>query len=981
MIEKLRLAIYEPWGRKLATVTEYSSLSWVHPLNSHSTLSVSLPDGAEDATLLKRLYTRSEIALEARINGKWVEPFSCRFFPASQSLDRVKSGDGLRLTYVGISSALRWASVWEPTVGDEEGKRVFAAQTPGLMLHALMDAAKKRGGTKGWAPGLSYRFTGQVDSSGHTWGKNAANSFTPSASLEKVLDWLASKGAVDWRTSGRELQVYNSDTEMSKRLENIRFRDAFATSTPQTVSLESLATVARFRGENGVIFERENPAAFDAFGRIERWSEQGQVKLEPTANLYLEELLKRGEAPLEQHRREWSLTPDAPCLWSDYQVGDWVETPAGQLRIVEAGLTVNENGEITGFDTLGTRIQAILERLARKTTDLSDGMVGGENSPVTFRGADGEQGTPRTPTGLIATSDAYITPDGFTRSVVTLRWEPVRDTVDGKNVTVESYRVRVTRPNVPDFYREASSNFYSMEGTPGERWTVSVQAITRQKALSGFSKPVAVTLARDSEAPPKPEAPTVTCDREVICVKSSGLSTAGTPMPPDVDHWDISVSTSPTGATPSATAAAAGNLTWYQAGLKPLNWYYVRIRAVDMSGNEGPWSAVTPVLVDVSKTGVGALDEYLITGGVLQTSKQRDRGVKVNGSGIVAYDDLGRQTVRITGQTGELSGVTITGGLIRTNADSAEGLRIQDDTLKMLHLGRTLVEMNRRSTRWNAAEGGSHIIVEPEGARKRVELRFGTTQNWTKNYGSIFIVDPEEQNYSGAYEVGAFIISGNEKEVNKTGRAELVLGEGSKWKLASLYGPNYAGIESDYDGHIRMAADAYIDVYSKSGNIALQVHNGGEIRLEGIQQTSGGIPLAIVGGSNGGGWSVAYQGSARRLKMDITTVEHPERVLELQPRDWYDRAEYEAYANYLEDHAPGGAGSGKWDAHSQRPTRVPGLVAEEVEEAGLTEYVTYRDGQTSGVRYDRLWTLLIPIVKDLSARLEAAEQKLTEAEK
>lgn len=981
MIEKVRLALYEPWGRKLATVTEYSSLSWVHPLNSHSTLSVSFPDGAADSAVLKRLYTRSEIALEAKINGKWVEPFSCRFFPASQSLDRVKSGDGLRLTYVGISSALRWASVWEPTAGDEEGKRVFSAQTPGLMLHTLMDAAKKRGGTKGWAPGLSYRFTGQVDSSGHTWGKNAANSFTPSASLEKVLDWLASKGAVDWRTSGRELQVYNSDTEMSKRLENVRFRDAFATSTPQTVSLESLATVARFRGENGVIFERENPSAFDAFGRIERWSEQGQVKLEPTANLYLEELLKRGEAPLEQHRREWSLTPDAPCLWSDYQVGDWVETPAGQLRIVEAGLTVSENGEINGFDTLGTRIQAILERLARKTTDLSDGMVGGENSPVTFRGADGNPGTPTVPTGLTATSDAYLAPDGFTRSVVSLRWNAVTKTVDGQPVAVDRYRIRITKANSPDVYREASGTSYSLEGTPGEKWTITVQAASRQQALSGFSAPVAITLASDSEAPPKPTAPIVTCDREVAFIRSDGRAATGAPMPPDVDHWDISVTHSVGTTDVSATAAAAGDLAWYQAGLTPNTTYYVRIRAVDRSGNVGPWSEHVSLHVTASKTGVGALDEYLITGGVLQTSKQRDRGVKVNGSGIVAYDDLGRQTVRITGQTGELSGVTITGGLIRTNADSAEGLRIQDDTLKMLHLGRTLVEMNRRSTRWNAADGGSHIVVEPEGARKRVELRFGTTQEWTKNYGSIFIVDPEELNHSKAYEVGAFIVSGNEKEVNKSGRAELVLGEGSKWKLSTVYGPSYAGVESGYDGHISMTADAYIDVYSKYGNIALQVHNGGEVRLEGIQQTSGGIPLAIVDGSNGQGWSVAYQGSARRLKMDITTVERPERVLDLQPRDWYDRAEYEAYANYLEDHAPGGAGSGKWDAHSQKPSRVPGLVAEEVEEAGLTEYVTYRNGQTSGVRYDRLWTLLIPIVKDLSARLEAAEQKLTEAEK
>nr|DAO18349.1 MAG TPA: hypothetical protein [Caudoviricetes sp.] len=33
MIEKVRLALYEPWGKKIATITDYSSLSWVHPLN------------------------------------------------------------------------------------------------------------------------------------------------------------------------------------------------------------------------------------------------------------------------------------------------------------------------------------------------------------------------------------------------------------------------------------------------------------------------------------------------------------------------------------------------------------------------------------------------------------------------------------------------------------------------------------------------------------------------------------------------------------------------------------------------------------------------------------------------------------------------------------------------------------------------------------------------------------------------------------
>ena len=76
MIEKLRLALYEPWGRKLATVTDYSSLSWVHPLNSHSTLSVSLPDGAEDATLLKPRSTANGLnpshAVSSRPANPWI---------------------------------------------------------------------------------------------------------------------------------------------------------------------------------------------------------------------------------------------------------------------------------------------------------------------------------------------------------------------------------------------------------------------------------------------------------------------------------------------------------------------------------------------------------------------------------------------------------------------------------------------------------------------------------------------------------------------------------------------------------------------------------------------------------------------------------------------------------------------------------------------------------------------------------------------
>src|SRR5699024_4050541 len=44
--------------------------------------------------------------------------------------------------------------------------------------------------------------------------------------------------------------------------------------------------------------------------------------------------------------------------------------------------------------------------------------------------------------------------------------------------------------------------------------------------------------------------------------------------------------------------------------------------------------------------------------------------------------------------------------------------------------------------------------------------------------------------------------------------------------------------------------------------------------------------------------------------------------------------------------------------------RIPGLIAEEIEKAGLFEFVTYRDGEIDGVMYDRIPILFIPILRD-----------------
>ncbi|HCY6796762.1 TPA: structural protein, partial [Staphylococcus aureus] len=55
------------------------------------------------------------------------------------------------------------------------------------------------------------------------------------------------------------------------------------------------------------------------------------------------------------------------------------------------------------------------------------------------------------------------------------------------------------------------------------------------------------------------------------------------------------------------------------------------------------------------------------------------------------------------------------------------------------------------------------------------------------------------------------------------------------------------------------------------------------------------------------------------------------------------------------------------------------LIAEEVENLGLKEFVTYDDkGEIEGIAYDRLWVHLIPIIKNQQSKIEKLEELINE---
>lgn len=112
--------------------------------------------------------------------------------------------------------------------------------------------------------------------------------------------------------------------------------------------------------------------------------------------------------------------------------------------------------------------------------------------------------------------------------------------------------------------------------------------------------------------------------------------------------------------------------------------------------------------------------------------------------------------------------------------------------------------------------------------------------------------------------------------------------------------------------------------------------------------------------------------SASKYKLAITHYDELDRankLLSIKPARWFDKSETEQYADELN-------GNDKYEEHLPVKPHF-GLIAEDLVEAGLDEFVSYgSDGQVEGLEYDRVWTTLIPLIKNMKERIEELERKV-----
>lgn len=178
-------------------------------------------------------------------------------------------------------------------------------------------------------------------------------------------------------------------------------------------------------------------------------------------------------------------------------------------------------------------------------------------------------------------------------------------------------------------------------------------------------------------------------------------------------------------------------------------------------------------------------------------------------------------------------------------------------------------------------------------------------------------------------------------------------------------------------------------VYINGGNIRLTANNA-QIGLNATYITTNQNPIRYGYGTSttnaanlfmqtSGAYEIRVVSSGAKYKAGIQNLTQSEGILNLSPREWYDKGEADRYADAYGDEAK----LAELAEVEPDPFKlIPGVVAEEVHDAGLERFVNYdADGNPDSVMYDRLWITLIPIIKKQQGQIEDLQQQLSKLQK
>lgn len=272
-----------------------------------------------------------------------------------------------------------------------------------------------------------------------------------------------------------------------------------------------------------------------------------------------------------------------------------------------------------------------------------------------------------------------------------------------------------------------------------------------------------------------------------------------------------------------------------------------------------------------------------------------------------------------------------------------------------------------RSVPGNHTSGGAVYISPTEFAavfNNQVKVRFnndGVMTNGSINGNAIA---------GGPGSIDPFVVPGYSRDA----------ANGASWWTTDRGGGWGSGTRMVFNPYA-IANSWHFGFWNANGDEEILVGHDGQryFRASGIyaRTTTAGANVAV-----GGSGELYRTVSLRESKAVIEDAPSSwaDKVWTLQPRTWFDRGDAERLAAAIDREQSGIFVD--WSDEMVSPLRrVPGFVAEEVEAAGLEEFLTRDEtGELTGLAYDRLSAALLVAMKDERQKRLDTETRLTELE-
>lgn len=631
----LRLRLYTNPTTK-GRILPAQGLDFTPALNSSAILRFSVSERA--AAYLPAGFV---VAVEYRsTSGAWVEPRNGRFLVTGDDGDAADDAKLVGYTGVGLIPWLLGKNELAWSGSAKDGERAWTNRSPGFILNTFLVEGKNRG----WAPFLTYGFTGSVSSSGTAWPADTLidASHPLRTKARAVLDGLAGSGLCDWWTQGNELrlELYGAGLDRTSGPGAVLLGPGASRRQGRTDFSEVFTDLTVIPEKSRYWVYLNNPGAPTAFGRLEETLTLDGIESQTVATKLAQPTLQLGRSSRREYTVTYTATEKTLNPFEHYNIGDLVRVNTREgiqnLRVVEITAQRTLEGEVRVTVAFEYRFRSLASRLAGRSGASSAGrLVGGVSNRPIPSAPPLALPRPKAPTGLTVTGNVGdFDGNGSPRSLIDLGWTPVAQGIDDSTVDVTVYDLWLARDGAPfERVTSVSSPEAQLFVEPLVPMQAKVRAGTEAGLYSEFSTPVSFTGDIDTTPLPAPTPPVLSSSLGTVTIRWDGDLTVGA-LPTRFRYVSVEVSSTSGGTyAPVGQLLEAGDVLLTGAAVGSEVW--ARLIAFDSIGT--PSAATAPLSITVD--GVRTLDlDAEITDAILNAQETAD-AVALRGSDLVRNGD------------------------------------------------------------------------------------------------------------------------------------------------------------------------------------------------------------------------------------------------------------------------------------------------------------------------------------------------------